>query len=144
MFEKIVVTYNESEEAERALLSAIRLAKSVQAELHALSVTSDAPAYTAYAAVIDSSLPRVLQEDRRTFSGALLEKARATAHAHGIKLIGHQIEGSETKSILDFLHRQKADLLVIGLHPRDLYISRLWSTVYTLAQDAPCSVLGVH
>lgn len=144
MFERIVVAYNGSQEAERALLSAIWLAKSVQSELHVLTVTGDAPAYTSYAAAIDSSMPRLLHEDRATFSGALLERARETAHSHGMKLIGHQVEGGETKTILEFLHKQKADLLVIGLHPHDLYISRLWSTVYGLAQDAPCSVLGVH
>jgi hypothetical protein len=37
-----------------------------------------------------------------------------------------------------------ADLLVIGLHQHDFYLSRLWSSVYDLAQDATCSVLGVH
>lgn len=48
------------------------------------------------------------------------------------------------EAIVDFLRSQKADLLVVGLHQRDLYIARLWSTVYELAQEAPCSVLGVH
>ena len=43
-----------------------------------------------------------------------------------------------------FLESQKADLLVIGLHQHDFYVSRLWSSVYDIAQDAPCSVLGVH
>ena len=37
-----------------------------------------------------------------------------------------------------------ADQLVIGLHQHDFYLSRLWSSVYDLAQDATCSVLGVH
>jgi hypothetical protein len=40
--------------------------------------------------------------------------------------------------------KHEADLLVVGLHNRDLYIARLWSTVYELAQEAPCSVLGVY
>ncbi len=53
-------------------------------------------------------------------------------------------KGHGVDAIVDFLRKQKADLLVIGLHQRDLYVARLWSTVYELAQDAPCSVLGVH
>jgi hypothetical protein len=32
----------------------------------------------------------------------------------------------------------------MGLHQRSLHLARLWSTVYELAQEAPCSVLGVH
>jgi nucleotide-binding universal stress UspA family protein len=54
------------------------------------------------------------------------------------------VEGAGVEAIVDFLRKQKADLLVIGLHQRDFYIARLWSTVYELAQEAPCSVLGVH
>jgi hypothetical protein len=38
----------------------------------------------------------------------------------------------------------KTDLLVIGLHHCQSHISRLWSTVYELGQNAPRSVLGVH
>jgi hypothetical protein len=47
-------------------------------------------------------------------------------------------------TIVSFLRSQGTDLLIIGLHQRDLYLARLWSTVYGLAQEAPCSVLGVH
>jgi nucleotide-binding universal stress UspA family protein len=47
-------------------------------------------------------------------------------------------------AILHFLKEQKADLLVVGLHQHDFYLSRLWSSVYDLAQDSTCSVLGVH
>jgi nucleotide-binding universal stress UspA family protein len=53
-------------------------------------------------------------------------------------------EGEEVDVIVRFVHRYKADLLVVGLHQHALHISRLWSTVYQVAQDAPCSVLGVH
>ena len=144
MYKRIVVAYNGSQEAERALLSAIRLAKSVNAELHALTVTTAQPAYDAYAAAVDLSLPSNLKEDQREMSRALQDKARATAHDQGMALSSHLVEGRDTVAILGFLREHKADLLVIGLHPHDSYISRLWSTVYGLAQDAPCSVLGVH
>jgi hypothetical protein len=29
-------------------------------------------------------------------------------------------------------------VLVIGLHQHDFYLSRVWNSVYDLAQDAPC------
>jgi hypothetical protein len=48
------------------------------------------------------------------------------------------------QAILHFLRKQRADLFVVALHQHDFYLARLWSSVYDLAQDAPCSVLGVH
>jgi nucleotide-binding universal stress UspA family protein len=143
MFNKIVVAYNDSHESERALRAAIQLAKSLNAELHAVTVMTSLPAYTAFAAV-DSSLPHVLQEDQAKSHEVLQQKALKLAQESGIELRNHGVEGHEIELIVDFLRREKADLLVVGLHKRDLYIARLWSTVYELAQESPCSVLGVH
>ena len=144
MFRKIVVAYNESPESQRAFVCAIKLAKSLNAELLAVTAMADLPAYTAFAGVADSSITRVLEEDRLKFYKKLQDQARVEAENYGIELRGHLVEGRQVEAIVDFLRQQKADLLVIGLHQRDLHIARLWSTVYELAQDAPCSVLGVH
>jgi nucleotide-binding universal stress UspA family protein len=144
MFKKIAVAYNESPEAERALVCAIQLAKSLGAELRTVTVTVDLPAYTAFAEAADPSLSRVLVDDREKFYAALQQKARVSAQLHGVEVLSHIVTGREVGAIVDFLREQKADLLVIGLHQRDLYLARLWSTVYELAQEAPCSVLGVH
>ena len=54
------------------------------------------------------------------------------------------MEGREVQAVLRFLKEEKADLLVICLQQRQFYLSGLWSSVYDLAQDATCSVLGVH
>jgi len=144
MFRRIVVAYDGSPESHRSLLAAIQLAKSLDAELHTVTVIGELPAYTAFASVADSAAPRTLEHDRRQFYQNLHEKARDLFASYGIGFQGHLIEGPPVESIVDFLRRQKADLLVIGLHQRELHIARLWSTVYELAQDAPCSVLGVH
>ena len=144
MFQKIAVAYNDSPEAHRALVTAIQLAKSVSAELHTITVLASLPAYTAYAAAADASLSRVLMDDHLALCGKLQEKASALAHQHNVELGCHLVEGEEVEAIVSFIRQQKIDLLVIGLHQPDLYIARLWSTVYELAQEAPCSVLGVH
>jgi len=144
MFRKIVVAYDGSPESHRSLLSAIQLAKSLNAELHTVTVIADLPAYTAFAGVADPSIPRMLEQDRRQLYQNLQDKARDLFAGYGIGFQGHLIEGPPVEGIVDFLRRQKADLLVIGLHQREFHIARLWSTVYELAQDAPCSVLGVH
>ena len=144
MFRKIVVAYNESPESQRALVSAIQLAGSLNTELQTVTAMGDLPAYTAFAEATDPSIARVLQDDRLKFYAKLQEKARVQVESHGIGFHSHLVEGRQVEAIVDFLRQQKADLLVIGLHQRDLHIARLWSTVYELAQDAPCSVLGVH
>jgi len=76
--------------------------------------------------------------------GELHEKASLLAQEHGIRATGSIVEGQEVKAILHYLKEESADLLVIGLQQHDFYLSRLWSSVYDLAQEAPCSVLGVH
>ena len=144
MFRKIIVAFNESPEAERALVSAIRLAKSLSAELHTITFMPGLPAYTAFAAAGDPGVSQVLRQDQLKLYELLQQRARARARSNGIELVTHLVGGNGVEAIVDFLREQKADLLVIGLHQRDLHISRLWSTVYELAQDAPCSVLGVH
>jgi nucleotide-binding universal stress UspA family protein len=144
MFRKIVVAYNESPESQRALVAAIKLAKSLNADLQAVTAMGDLPAYTAFAAVADSSIAQALERDRLEFYRKLQDQARAQVESYGIGFHSYLVDGRQVEAIVDFLRRQKADLLVIGLHQRDLHIARLWSTVYELAQDAPCSVLGVH
>jgi nucleotide-binding universal stress UspA family protein len=144
MFHKIVAAYNDSAEAERALISAIKLTKTLNGDLHAVTLREELPGYSAFAGAADASLAYTLKQDREKLYERLQEKARALALSHGIELRSHLLEGHGVEAIVDFLRGQKADLLVIGLHQRDLYIARLWSTVYELAQDAPCSVLGVH
>jgi nucleotide-binding universal stress UspA family protein len=144
MFRRIVAAYNESPESQRALDAAIRLAASLQAELHTVTAAEALPAYTAFAVAADPSLPRVLKQDRLLVYQELQEKARVLVQGRDIELESHLVEGQPVEAIIQFLRRQRADLLVIGLHQHDLHIARLWSTVYELAQDAPCSVLGVH
>ena len=104
----------------------------------------DPPAYTSFATLIDPGAPAAMREDRRRHQSLLHEEMTKLAHEHGVSATSAIVEGRETQAILNFLREQKADLLVIGLHQHDFYVSRLWSSVYDVAQDAPCSVLGVH
>ena len=144
MFSKIVVALNELPESQRALRTAIELARTDDAELTTVSILGDLPAYTAFAIVVDSSAPAAIKDARLRAHSELHEKASQLAQEHGIRARGSIVEGREVRAILQFLRDEQADLLVIGLHQHDFYLSRLWSSVYDLAQEAPCSVLGVH
>ena len=144
MFFKIVVALNDLPESQRALLAAIELARTCNAELATVSILGDLPAYTSFAIVLDPNAPNAMKEDQRRIHRELHEKASMLAQEHGVRATGSVVEGREVQAILHVLKEQRADLLVIGLHQHDFYLSRLWSSVYDLAQEAPCSVLGVH
>jgi len=144
MFSKIVVALNELPESQRALRAAIDLARACNAELATVSILGDLPAYSSFATVVDPNAPNAMREGQRRAHGELHEKASRLAQEHGVRAISSIIEGREVQAILHFLKDERADLLVIGLHQHDFYLSRLWSSVYDLAQEATCSVLGVH
>jgi nucleotide-binding universal stress UspA family protein len=144
MFTKIVVVLNDLPESQHALRTAIELAQACNAELATVSILGDLPAYTSFALVVDPTAPNAMKEDRRRAQLELHEKASLLAREHGVRVKGSIIEGREVQAIHYFLKGEGADLLVIGLHQHDFYLSRLWSSVYDLAQEAPCSVLSVH
>ena len=144
MFSKIVVALNDLGESQRALRTAIELARVFNAEIATVSILRDLPAHTSFAIVVDPTAPDAMKEDRRRDQSELHERASLLAQQHGVRAKGSIVEGREVQAILHFLKDEGADLLVIGLHQHDFYLSRLWSSVYDLAQDAPCSVLGVH
>jgi nucleotide-binding universal stress UspA family protein len=144
MFSKIVVALNDLPESQRALRTAIELARGSNAELATVSILGDLPAYTSFASIVDPSAPNAMEEDRRRAHCELHQKASLLAREQGVRANGSIVEGREVQAILHFLREKRADLLVIGLHQHDFYLSRLWSSVYDLAQGAPCSVLGVH
>ena len=144
MFSKIVVALNELPESQRALRAAIDLARTCNAELATVSILGDLPAYASFAVVVDPNAPSALMDGQRRVHSELHEKASLLAQEYGVRATGSIVEGREVQAVLRFLKDERADLLVIGLHQHDFYLSRLWSSLYDLALEAPCSVLGVH
>ena len=144
MFKRIIVAYDGSPESCRALESAIRLAEALGSELHALTICEPPTVSTSFVTTVAPSLVRILIGDQRDRAEQRLATARAMAGKDGIELATHLVEGQEVEAIVSCVNNCKADLLVLGLHQQSLYVSRLWSTVYQVALDSPCSVLGVH
>ena len=144
MFKNIAVAFDESPEADRALTAAISLAKTLGVGLLSITAMENLPAYTAFAAGADASMQATLETDRLKFYEHLRAKARARASREAVQLEAHLLDGEAEGSIANFVCEHKVDLLVIGLHQRHDRLSRMWSTVYTIAQNVPCSVFGVH
>jgi nucleotide-binding universal stress UspA family protein len=144
MFFKIAVALNDLPESQRALRTAIDMCRLCNAELAMVSFLGDLPAYSSFSIVVDPESPTEMMEARRHLHKEMLEKAEHLAQELGVEAQGSIVVGSEVRAILHFLKEQNADLLVVGLHQNDFYLSRLWSSVYDLAQETTCSVLGVH
>jgi nucleotide-binding universal stress UspA family protein len=144
MFSKIVVALNELPESQHALRTAIDVARLCNAELATVSILGDLPAYTSFSVVADPGAPAAMMEERRERHKEMHAKAENLARELGVHAQGSIVAGKEVRAVLLFLKEQNADLLVVGLHQHDFYLSRLWNSVYDLAQDATCSVLGVH
>ena len=144
MFSKIVVALNTLPESQRALGTAIDMAASFGSSVATISLLGDLPAYTSFAVVVDPGASGDLRESHRQLHAQLHDRAAKLARGRGVQIHSVIVEGREVESILQYLREEKADLLVLGLHQHDFYLSRLWSSVYDLASEAPCSVLGVH
>ena len=144
MYKNIAVAYDESPEAIRALATAIHLAKTFGVGLQTITVMEKLPAYTAFVTSADPSFTVVLNDDRTKYYDQMQAAARTAGQCEGVEVVTHVLEGEATDTIVSFVRQHKIDLLVIGLHHRPDRVSRMWSTVYTIAQNVPCSVLGVH
>lgn len=144
MFSKIVVALNDLPESQRALQVAIDIAASFNSSLATVSILGDLPAYTSFAIVADPTAPEAMREARQKLHSNLHGRAAELAHERAVQIHSAILEGREVETVLHYLRDEKAELLVLGLHQHDFYLSRLWSSVYDLAKDAPCSVLGVH
>jgi nucleotide-binding universal stress UspA family protein len=144
MYKNTAIAYNESPEARRALASAIRLAKILSAELELITIIEEPPTYSACASAAAPSLARIVLADQSKSFQQLQAEAGETVLREGVQVVLHLLDGEVADRLIELLGHDKPDLLVIGLHRRSSHISRLWSTVYEIAQRAPCSLLGVH
>src|ERR1700731_968168 len=139
MFHKIMVAYDESSEAGRALRASIELAKTLSAELSVVSVLEPPPGYYSFAV---SAVPAFnWTEEKRTRYGALQAEARQQVKAAGVVLDAELISGDEVGSIVECTKRHHSDLLVLGMRKHKLLMG---NTTRKIVERAPCALLGVR
>jgi nucleotide-binding universal stress UspA family protein len=140
----MMVAYDESPEAKRALVCAIELAKLMGAELRLVTVSEPLPAYVAYADVAFPGSQRMLAEEREAFYSKLQEEAKAGATESGVVADAVIVEGDEVKSIVNSITSWHADLLVIGRCHHSSPLTRIWGgTVHEIAERTKCNILAV-
>jgi nucleotide-binding universal stress UspA family protein len=138
MFRKIIIASDGSAGAARALSAAINLAKMHNADLHMVSV-EELPQFPA-------SVGEVIEEKvaANHFFENVIMRAKAQAQAQGVKLTTHIVSGHAVKTIVEFVEREHADLLVIGFMGHSALYNRLiGSTTDRLVELASCTVMVV-
>lgn len=144
MYKRMMVAYDESPEAKRALTHAIEMAKLMGAQLRMVTVSEPLPGYIAYA---DAALPgskRIIAEERQNFYNKLQEEATMHARESGLEADGVIVEGDEVASIVACVTSWNADLLVLGRRHHSSPLSRIWGgTVHEIAERTRCNILAV-
>ena len=139
MFHKIMVAYDESSEAGRALRASIELAQALSAELSVVTVLEPIPGYYSFAV---SAVPAFnWNKEKRIRYRALQAEARQQARAAGVALDAELISGDEVGSIVKCAKRLHSDLLVLGMRKHSWLMAG--HTAQHIAERAPCAVLGI-
>jgi nucleotide-binding universal stress UspA family protein len=140
----MIVAYDESPEANRALTRAIELAMLMGAELRLVTVCEPLPAYVGYADVAFPGSKRMLAEERQAFYNKLQEEAKTRAAESGMVADGVIVEGDEVEGIVENVTTWNADLLVIGRRHHPSPFARMWrGTVHEISERTKCNILAV-
>lgn len=139
MYKNILLAYDGSEGAGRALAAAIELAQIHGAELTALAVQERLPRFSG---TIDE-----VQEEKELANqqyGRLLDGAQAQARSAGVKLKSLMRPGHPAKTILEVAKEGTFDLIIVGHSGLSGVWALLGTTAEKVSRHAPCSVLIVR
>jgi nucleotide-binding universal stress UspA family protein len=138
MFSKILHANDGSAHAFKALALAVEIARQNKSELHMISVEE-----------IDY-MPEFIEEVRQETGTAarrfhtVLQRARAMAEQHDVKLQTHVVAGHPVRDVVQLAVSLKVELLVIGATGHSaLYERMIGSRADRIVQIAPCPVLVV-
>src|SRR6266567_7412178 len=106
MFSKIVVAMNDLPESQRALRTALDLARLCNAELATVSILGELPAYFSFSVVVDPNAPAAMMEEQRDRHNQMHEKAANLARERGVHAHGSVVGGKDVHAILHFLKEQ--------------------------------------
>lgn len=135
---KILVGLDGSPNSFKALEDAMLLAGLKHAELHTISV-EQLPHFSETVGEVEEE-----KESEKSKYDPIIQKAKEMAAAKSIPLETHIVVGHEVKSVIEFVKKNKIDLLVVGFLGRSaIYEWAMGSTSHSLVRLSPCSVLVV-
>jgi len=117
MYKKILISTDGSEISQKAVQSAVTLAKSTGAELFAISVKEPFP----YSAISEMQPvpPQEFFDAQERIAAERVKGAIAVAEKAGVKCHGHTVEALHPwEAILDHAKTQQCDLITMASHGR--------------------------
>ncbi|WP_158792060.1 universal stress protein [Granulicella sp. L60] len=142
VYEKILIAYDGSTEAERALDEGVRLAQALGSHVTLATIAEPMPGYYGLAVVVAPEAPDQFRQDQLQRLGSLQVKASELAKAHGVTIETTLIEADEVTGILEAATALKANLIVVGLRRHDQHLEWV-GTVRQIANRTPCPILAV-
>jgi nucleotide-binding universal stress UspA family protein len=140
MFKKILLAYDGSDGAKKALETGIDLVKTYHAELWALTVQERLPRY---GGTIDEVQEEKEVADERY--GKILEQARARAKEEGLEIKTLRPFGHPAQTIIEVAREGQFDLILVGHSGLSgVWATFLGTTAEKVSRHAPCSVLIVR
>lgn len=140
MFQKIMVAYDDSPEAGRALHASIELAKVLGADLSVVTVLESLPIYYSFATIVAPAVNWT--EEKRARYSTLQAEAQYLAKAAGLVIDAELIIGDEVDAIVDCAIKHHSDLLVLGIRRHSWLMAG--HTAKDIAERAPCALLGIR
>ena len=138
MYRRILVGIDGSDGSRAALRQAVRLARELGAELHALGVEEHLPRFVATVGELEEA-----KEERDAFFQRVMDEASQVAHEAGVELRTMIAAGNAAKVLVEHARQQGIDLLVLG-HTRSVWGNLLGSTADRVVDHAHCDVLIVR
>ena len=135
---KILYANDGSDDALRALVLALAIAKQNDSELHMVSVNK-----IGYAPDSSEQMMEGMGTASRRFRG-VLQRARAMAEESQVQLHTHVVAGRSVRSVVNLAAELNVELLVIGARGRSTLYGRLVGTrADRIVRHAKCPVLVV-
>lgn len=139
MFQRMLVAYDGSDGANRALKVGIEMARALHVDLHLVTVEEELPRYAATIDEIDA-----VKQQKDAYYEQLQREAEVMAQDAGVRLHGVIVPGHEVDAIRAHILKHGFDLLLIGFHGHSAVSERLrGSTAGSLVLSAPCTVMVV-
>ena len=139
MFKKILVGYDGSDGAKKALRVAVDLTKHYGSELHSISVEEDLPHYAATVGEVQEA-----KAEKNGYFAKLVEEAREMAAREGVTLHSKVVAGHEVQTIVDYVRDYHFDVVLIGFMGHSKIYDRVWgSTSQNITRLVPCTAIVV-
>jgi nucleotide-binding universal stress UspA family protein len=138
MYRKMLVADDGSPGGEKALKSALELAKRLEINLTMICV-EELPRFPAsIGEVVEAQL------DAKGVFEKVVASAQALARSHGVAFDAHIVAGDPVRRVVEFAKSGGYDLLVVGFMGHAALYNRLvGSATLRLVEQAPCKVLVV-